>query len=1383
MNPRVSRVGVEFSAFGFGGTNFHAVLEEYRGDYRATDGQNLSPRAAEIFAFGRANCVEVEKTVRSLLQALADPERLDLAQLAYSAHIDEAKVRPKNGGQVCQLAVVATSIADLKGKLEIFLREFPGKTAIKSPQGIYYRNQEHSQAGGAVCMLFPGQGSQHINMLRDLVLSRPSSYALFERADALLKSSLTQPLSRYIYPVPSFAEADRKRHQTELNDTRVAQPALGVVNLTAFDILSEFGLKPNFVAGHSYGEYVALCVAGGISRDDLIRLSEVRGRIAAQASGTQSMTMAAVNANESKVLEAIARRDLSVSVANLNAPDQTIIAGSVEAIEEAVKVLSDEAMRVKPLAVTAAFHCGAMASAGGALAVELAKVQFHPPKIPIFSNTTANCYPEEPSEIRALLASHIAEPLRFVDEIEQLYEAGARIFIEAGPGLVLSGLVDRILGGRPHTTLGLDVSERPGWLQLAHLLAQGFALGLPVNLEPWFERRGLVAMNLAQAFEQANAKGHPSLAAWRVNGGRAEPWHTPASPPKSAEPVTMARAEAKDAPARVINRPIAEEGTAGPVPTPNPKTFVETERRPVVRNHDPSSMVAGALLPVARESDPRFVEAQGSISQLIALQSKQQGVLLRLIEFQENWLLGEPREAPAALSSTTRVAPPVGALEKPVKTVSPPAPMLPKLPVAPSANGFEPVRPQPTPFTPSATAAAARPSASENGSGKAAERGAPKELAPTQQFKADLMRAVVERTGYSEEMLDLDAKMEGDLGIDSIKRIEIFSKLKDQYSFMEGQDEETVFEELAGLNTLNSVIDWYDGLRKSAAGQAGAATPKKAQTPSSLSSPETVEFAKVKAKSGEAQRYTVTPVAAPRGDATKMKGFPADYLILLVGNVPTVSAAFKDALTSMHYQVRQIVPGAETRVIDEDRIEVDYSSLDAVSELRALVAASRQKIGAVFNLAGLGAADESAEGSHLEYARQLFLLLKVLERDLRESVAAGGGWLLNLTAFDGQFGLRRTRAFPAAPAGTLGVAKSVAREWPEVRVRCIDVDPKIEPGRLVAKVLGEVGSGDSILEVGFTQDERWRLDLEKDGATAGDLSTLALDAGGVLLVTGGAYGITADVARTLAEKFRPRLVLVGRSPMPEEEAAATRDLRNPQELRQFLIRELRARNPKTTPVEVELAVKRILKDRLIRANISAMRAVGAQVEYHALDIRDGAAFGQLIDGIYARWGRIDGVLHGAGVIDDKLIRDKSPESFDTVFTTKVSPAIVLANKLQPENLKFLVFFSSIAGRFGNAGQCDYSAANEVVNKLANRLSHDWPHVHTVAINWGPWDGGMVSEELRNFLVSRDIHPIAIDDGRQCFLEELGRGNTGSSEIVVAANLSQITQLASRPATI
>jgi NAD(P)-dependent dehydrogenase (short-subunit alcohol dehydrogenase family) len=231
-----------------------------------------------------------------------------------------------------------------------------------------------------------------------------------------------------------------------------------------------------------------------------------------------------------------------------------------------------------------------------------------------------------------------------------------------------------------------------------------------------------------------------------------------------------------------------------------------------------------------------------------------------------------------------------------------------------------------------------------------------------------------------------------------------------------------------------------------------------------------------------------------------------------------------------------------------------------------------------------------------------------------------------------------------------------------------------------------------------------------------------------------------------------------------------------------LIKDMRARDPKTTPAEIDRRLARIVKDRRIRANLAAMRAAGARVEYHALDIRDGEAFGSLIDAIYDRWGRIDGVLHGAGMIDDKLIRDKSTESFDAVFATKVIPATVLTNKLRPESLKFLLFFSSIAGRFGNAGQCDYSAANEVLNKLAARASQDWPYVHTLAINWGPWDGGMVNDTLRRLFVAKGIHPVPVEKGKQHCLDELDRGNNGNPEIVVAANLQQLARLTMQAAS-
>ena len=412
------RCGV--SAFGFGGTNFHTVLEEYRGGFRASDHEDMNPRAAEIFAFSRSNVEALEETARTLLRGIEQTGELDLAQLAYSAYLDDARLRPKNGGQIAQLAIVATSIADLKSKLEFFLRSHQGKTALTSPSGIYYLNQQHRADRGAVCFLFPGQGSQQINMLRDLVVTRPSAYALLDQADAMLKSALPKPLSQYVYPVPVFTKEERDLQQAELNDTRIAQPALGLVDLAAYDVLSTFGIKPNFTAGHSYGEYVALCVAGVISREDLIRISDARGRIAKEISVAQPATMAAVNASEAWSVEAIARLDLAVSVANVNAPDQTIIAGPVAAIDAAVNALAKEDVRVKRLPVTAAFHCDVMKGAQAALAAELGSVTFRSPQMKVFSNTTGECYPEAPSEIRALLARHIVEPLRFLFKDEVL---------------------------------------------------------------------------------------------------------------------------------------------------------------------------------------------------------------------------------------------------------------------------------------------------------------------------------------------------------------------------------------------------------------------------------------------------------------------------------------------------------------------------------------------------------------------------------------------------------------------------------------------------------------------------------------------------------------------------------------------------------------------------------------------------------------------------------------------------------------------------------------------------------------------------------------------------------------------------------------------------
>ena len=134
--------------------------------------------------------------------------------------------------------------------------------------------------------------------------------------------------------------------------------------------------------------------------------------------------------------------------------------------------------------------------------------------------------------------------------------------------------------------------------------------------------------------------------------------------------------------------------------------------------------------------------------------------------------------------------------------------------------------------------------------------------------------------------------------------------------------------------------------------------------------------------------------------------------------------------------------------------------------------------------------------------------------------------------------------------------------------------------------------------------------------------------------------------------------------------------------------------------KVEAEYGKLLREREMRKNLRAMEEAGSRVHYFQGDVRDEETFSRCIDGIYHEFGRLDAVIHGAGIIEDKLLEDKTVESFDRVFDTKAISAFILSKKLRPDSLKSLVLFSSIAGRFGSRGQCDYSAVNEVVNKLA-----------------------------------------------------------------------------------
>ncbi|MFE5667713.1 beta-ketoacyl synthase N-terminal-like domain-containing protein, partial [Streptomyces niveus] len=433
------------SAFGFGGTNFHAVLRAYT---QAPPAHSLDAWPAELFTFRGQDAEAARRSVRALQDLLSKGGRWRLRDYARSAaqRSDRAAVR----GERVWIAVVADSLAGLP---ELLRRAAEGEHAPDA--GIH--TTEAEPGDGKLAFLFPGQGSQRPGMLAEL-------FVVFPELQRYLQ--LGERWADVLHPPAAFGEEGKAGQLARITDTAVAQPALGVVELAAAELLASVGVRPDMAAGHSYGELVALGVAGALSPRDVITASADRAEaILSRTAGGDPGTMAAVTASPEQVDEVLRLAGLGgeVVAANRNSPTQTVISGPTEQVAAAVGRLRDAGHPVKPLQVACAFHSPLLAGAGDAFADRLEALTVYPPAFDVWANRTAEPYPTDPAGVRAGLAAQIGSPVRFAEQIESMYAAGARVFAEVGPGRVLSRLVSAVLGDRPHQTIPLD-GGRPGGL-------------------------------------------------------------------------------------------------------------------------------------------------------------------------------------------------------------------------------------------------------------------------------------------------------------------------------------------------------------------------------------------------------------------------------------------------------------------------------------------------------------------------------------------------------------------------------------------------------------------------------------------------------------------------------------------------------------------------------------------------------------------------------------------------------------------------------------------------------------------------------------------------------------------------------------------------------
>ncbi|WP_257461483.1 type I polyketide synthase [Archangium lipolyticum] len=1203
------------SAFGFGGINYHVVLEEAEPGTarkrapRPTQRPGL-PLGLGVIALG-ANSRQDLLAELSRLRAEAPSARALAERLCARPLLGEAPVR------LAFFAEDAESCARCLEAAGTFL-EKGGSTARLDALGISFR--EGPVVGGGVAFMFPGQGSQYVGMLDELRKRYPLVQQALDEADEVMSALLPRKLSSYLYVEPGQDPDDAF---IELTRTEILQPAMLACDEALRRLLTPL-VTPQLVMGHSLGEYGACVAAGVLQFGQALKLVSARGDAMANVKTEDPGLMLGVGAGEAQVQQLLQGIEGYAVIVNKNCHTQTIVGGATAAVEAADARMKAAGLETVFLPVSHAFHSAIVSPASEPLRRELDKMEVKAPRVPILSNVTGDYYPDGPSAtewIRATLAQQLASPVEFIQMVERAYADGVRTFIEVGPKRAQAGFVSDILKGRPHRSLHL-CHPKLGEVQtlgraMASLVADGQVpygdptarrsapagevAPRPPFLPPMLPMKPTAPAPVAQPaaaavplvplmgsfavldgvsqdprFWQFVAMQAPLLANYLAGSYRAALSLAPGAPALQALPgLPPVAPEAAPAPA-----PIAPPASVAPPAAPGPITDFTSwvlERVAAKTGYTKEELDLDSQLESELGVD--------SIRQIDVAMSLRDELQL-------------PPDDRFRLSDYPTLRKLIGYLEQRMAAV----------------------RGAPPPGAPIPAASAS----------------------PAVELTTRVLQRVVQKTGYelSELQQNLDANLESELGIDSIRQMEVLLALREEFKFT-GDDG----FRLSNYPTLRSLIAYLEE-------RVGGGGP---QRPFDVARP--------------------APIAEP-GDAEPLKAPLFARRLFLEAAPPALSARHRplavlcpDADPEAPWQK---LPGRKVMIppsMSEDEIQQSLGSLEGVNLVDACALAP-----------GKGSATAAAQAA----LRRVFRVARAISRSPGRPAR-----VVVLTRMGGGLGLEpgasTTTEALAGSAAAAGAWKSVGREWSEEKthVAVTVADLSSSPTAEDLEALGaELSAETGPLEVAFHQGVRRAPVLRAAALSQGELPR-----GGVVLLVGGARGILSRASLELA-RAGYRLALVGRTPRGSVAAGLDRT-----RIR-ALAREKAGAGASTS--EVNRQAELLTRQAEVEATLEELSRMGAEVLYLSADASRPEEMIAAVEEVRRRFGRLDAVIHGAGVDQSKSLLSKREEELDQVLLPKVAGLEALARAAAPAKLCTI---GSVTGRFGNAGQIDYGAANEVLSKL------------------------------------------------------------------------------------
>ena len=506
-SDKIRRANV--SSFGFGGTNFHLAAEEYNPSLSAKKAS--IPAAANVVTSNNEEKEIMSQTqnTASKYELLVPMEKLQGDMLVFSGDSKQdlfnelnAAVQSIQGDPLYlvkaayknhtahykqyAVSINAESPEKLKEKIQFFIKT-ASASDVWSESSLYlkmkgiYPFYNHSEKP-KVCFMFPGQGSQYVDMMKDLASKYKVVRDTFAEADVILKQLAGTTLTDVIWSKEGESKEEYKKREEGIKQTQITQPAILTANVAMMRLLYQFGIKPDVTMGHSLGEYGAAVAAGVLSFPDAIRAVTTRGTAMANIKVPDCGKMAAIAAPVEKIEPELKKISGYVAVANKNCPTQTVIAGESKPVEDAVAMFTAMGIQSVLVPVSHAFHSAIVRPASAVYREFLNGLEIHAPKLPITSNVSADFYPSDPSKIRDMMVEQIMSSVEWIKQVELAYARGVRLFIEVGPKRVLSAFVTSTLSDKKDIrVLASNHPKRGGITEFNDLMANLVAAGIWID--------------------------------------------------------------------------------------------------------------------------------------------------------------------------------------------------------------------------------------------------------------------------------------------------------------------------------------------------------------------------------------------------------------------------------------------------------------------------------------------------------------------------------------------------------------------------------------------------------------------------------------------------------------------------------------------------------------------------------------------------------------------------------------------------------------------------------------------------------------------------------------------------------------------------------------